>query len=413
MTVSRRPPATDADLQRAVNLYEVVGSISGGARQMGVAHQTFSGWLKQAKAKGIKPGQATETEEHAQVIQGFRDRIRELELQLRTIRRDSLTAQTVRKTILDLKAQPPKPPKWTIDKKSLGQTGVPLTVWSDWHWGEVVDPAQVNGINEYNLEIGHQRARRLVDRVVNLCKNHMVNPDYPGIVVCLGGDMLSGDIHAELSATNELPTMPVFLDLFEVLAWALETLADEFGRVFVPVVPGNHSRLSAKPIYKGRNYSNWDWLLGCFLERHFVRDDRIKVMVPEGTDAHFEVVGHRFLLSHGDSLGARGGDGIIGAVGPIIRGDVKTRGQSEAMGLAYDTLLIGHWHQSIPMPRVVVNGCLVGYNEYAQLALRARPEPPTQSLMFIHPQYGPTAYWPIYLEDPRPKAKAQWVSWPE
>ena len=32
-----------------------------------------------------------------------------------------------------------------------------------------------------------------------------------------------------------------------------------------------------------------------------------------------------FLLTHGDSMGARGGDGIIGAIGPIIRGEKRVR----------------------------------------------------------------------------------------
>ena len=35
--------------------------------------------------------------------------------------------------------------------------------------------------------------------------------DYPGIVVLLRGDMISGNIHEELQATNQLNTMPTVL----------------------------------------------------------------------------------------------------------------------------------------------------------------------------------------------------------
>jgi hypothetical protein len=38
-------------------------------------------------------------------------------------------------------------------------------------------------------------------------------------------------------------------------------------------------------------------------------------------DVHYRVYGVRFLLNHGDMLGVKGGDGIIGAIGPIMRGE--------------------------------------------------------------------------------------------
>jgi hypothetical protein len=50
--------------------------------------------------------------------------------------------------------------------------------------------------------------------------------------------MVSGDIHAELQATNEIEIMPTVVDLIGVLAWCIRTLADEFGQVFVPCVRG-------------------------------------------------------------------------------------------------------------------------------------------------------------------------------
>ena len=87
-----------------------------------------------------------------------------------------------------------------------------MCLWSDWHWGEVVDPKQIHNANMYNIQIAQDRAKRLVDRTILLCK-HYVNSDYPGIVVLMAGDMLSGDIHEELTMTNELTTMQALLDL--------------------------------------------------------------------------------------------------------------------------------------------------------------------------------------------------------
>jgi len=138
--------------------------------------------------------------------------------------------------------------------------------------------------------------------------------------------------------------------------------------------------------------------------------------VPNEVDAHFAIYGHRFMLTHGDTLGVKGGDGIIGALGPIARGAIKV-GRSEAQcGRDFDTLLIGHYHTYIPrgdaVP-VLANGSLIGYNEYARLLLRAGPTRPTQALAFIHPKRGITAQWPIYLDgaERRKPGSTAWCSW--
>lgn len=162
---------------------------------------------------------------------------------------------------------------------------------------------------------------------------------------------------------------------------------------------------------KGRVYTNYDWSIYCTLERDFRKDNRIRFFVPSESDAHFTLFGHRFLLTHGDSLGTKGGDGIIGALGPIMRGALKV-GRSEAqIGREFDTLLIGHWHQYIALPGLVVNGSLKGYDEFTRLALRAPYARPTQALLFAHPEHGITAQWPIYLEGQTVQSTKTWTSW--
>ena len=60
-------------------------------------------------------------------------------------------------------------------------------------------------------------------------------------------------------ATNEREIMPTLLDVHGLLIWCIETLAKEFGRVFVPCVTGNHGRNTHKIRAKGRNFTNFDW----------------------------------------------------------------------------------------------------------------------------------------------------------
>ena len=286
---------------------------------------------------------------------------------------------------------------------------LPILFASDWHWGEVVDGAQVGGVNQYNLELAQQRARTMVERACHLCFSHLANPKYPGIVFALGGDMVSGDIHEELTATNEREIMPVVLDLYGTLTWCIETLKDRFGRVFVPCVSGNHGRNTHKIRAKGRNFTSFDWLVYCFLAKHFEKDDKVEFLIPDGPDAYYRVGNHRYLLTHGDQF--RGGDGLIGPLGPITRGDHKKRARNSQLDLDYQTMLMGHFHQLMQLPRLIVNGSLKGYDEFAY-SNNFTFEPPQQALWLTHFERGITFSFPVQVEAPKPASKpAPWVSW--
>jgi hypothetical protein len=267
----------------------------------------------------------------------------------------------------------------------------------------------VNNVNEYTVAIARERLRYCIETAVHLCRILDRDMRYPGIVVPLGGDMVSGAIHEELRASNEIPTMPVVLDLVDNLVPAIRTLADVFGAVFLPCVSGNHGRDTLKIYAKGRNHTSFDWLLYQFLARTFQHDKRVTFYVPEGSDAYYRVFDHKYLLTHGDQF--RGGDGMIGALGPILRGDHKKRSRNAQVEMDYDTMVIGQWHQRIQLTRVIVNSCLKGYDEYA-FTNNFPFEQPSQNLWITNPRYGITYDMPVYV-DPRHKPRStEWVSVP-
>jgi hypothetical protein len=337
------------------------------------------------------------------------------EKQIRQIFKDNDAAEKIRTEIYGLKALTPDPPKWILSPAGHGPTGVPVTIWSDFHWGEKVDPTQVGGVNKFNRSVARGRLQHLVNSTVDLTLHHMVRPNYPGIVVCLGGDMITGTIHEDLARTNDGPVQLSLLEIQEQLTTALRIMADKFGKVFVPCVVGNHGRETIKPRTNDIVYTSYEWNLYCQLELAFRDDPRVQFFIPNETDAYFTVLGHRFLLTHGDRIGAKGGDGIIGAIGPIARGATKV-GRAEAqIGRDFDTLIIGHYHTYIPrgdaMP-VLANGSLIGYNTYARLMLRVPFSRPTQALAFINKKYGFTAQWAIYLDKMNKSANtADWIRW--
>jgi predicted phosphodiesterase len=330
-----------------------------------------------------------------------------LERELRQTKADQINAETVRREIHKLGEVDPEPPKWLLKDHKTHSSGVPVIPLSDWHWGEVVDPNQVGGMNIFNRSIAKQRVRMLADYIIDLCFNHMTNPIYEGAVIPILGDMITGIIHDELRETNEGPVQVSCLEVEEYLIALLLILAEKFGRLYVVCVPGNHGRNTIKPRIKNRVYESYEWNIYQHIERFFRRDPRVKVYVPNDVDAHITVAGHRIMVTHGDLLGVKGGDGIIGALGPIARGAMKVGNSEARIGNDFDTLMIGHYH--IYMPRgdatpVWVNPCLVGYNEYAHKGLRVPFSRPAQSLAFVHQRRGFTAQWPIYLDPGSPQA---------
>jgi hypothetical protein len=317
----------------------------------------------------------------------------------------------VRTLILCLSETTPTPPEWLLKPRSTKEldTGVPTLMCSDWHWAEVIEPECIGGVNKYNLEIAKKRVRTLIDGTISLLFDHMAIPTYPGIVLALGGDMVSGDIHDELAATNDVPLIPAVLDLLDTLIWVITTLADKFGAVFVPCVTGNHGRNTEKIRNKGRHHTSFDWMLYCLLERHFINDPRVTFHIPEGPDAYYRIYGRRYLLTHGDQF--RGGDGVIGCLGPIIRGDHRKRSRNGQIDMAYDTMILGHWHQLIQMQRLIVNGSLCGYNEYAYNN-NFGFEIPKQALWITHPTRGITFSMPVHVEEEVTDEASSWVSVP-
>lgn len=395
---------TDAEKQEALAALEKCGgNKSRAAELLGLPRATFQARLAAAQRATPEPVSGV-----PEVLE-LRDRIRTLEATIASHQRETLDDHYVKQKIIGLAEMKPRIPAWLLASGAAhGTTGIPTLMLSDLHWGEVVDPDQIGGVNEYNLEIASARLRRVVETAIELLFEHMAAPSYPGIVLILGGDMVTGDIHEELTATNDKEIMPTVLDLWGALAWVIETLANKFGRVFVPAVTGNHGRNTHKIRAKGRAFTSFDWLLYQFLAKRFEADKRVSFFIPSGPDALYSVYGHKYLLTHGDQF--RGGDGMIGALGPIIRGDHKKRSRNGQIGMEYDTLVIGHWHQLIQMQRLIVNGSLVGYGEYAY-AGNFGFEAPKQALWITHPTHGITFSMPVHAEPKQLDIEQDWVSW--
>lgn len=333
----------------------------------------------------------------------------QLKAQIRELTRENYSTTKLRELIHSLDTANIKPPRWLNDTKTPGLLGTPTLFLSDLHWGEAVFKNQVNGCNEYGMSVAQRRLERVFASTNTLLRDYLKGA-YDGIVVALGGDIVSGNIHEELRETNEQQIFAIVLDALEHLTAGIRMMADEFGKVFVPCVVGNHGRIDRKPRAKGAVRDNYEWILYQFLAREFANDDRVTVAVSESLDYIYKVQGLTYLLTHGDQF--RGGTGITGPMVPWALGDHRKRKRQDAIKQPYDVMIFGHWHQLFwGNGGFLCNGSLKGYDEYSYRS-NFPYQAPMQALWITHQEKGITFQMPVLAEETVEPEEMSWVSLP-
>lgn len=395
-------PITREQAQAAVDAYAESGhSPTKAARMLGVSERLVRYRVKAAEEQfGIVTASAgSDRLDHQKTHQI--DRLSELVTQLRkendTLRHEAMTASKITRLIHDCDYRPTVP-KWKLDATSRHNTGVPTLFLSDIHFDEVVDPAQIGRVNAYNREIATRRLHAFFTNGTAIWKQHITRGSFDYVVLLLGGDLLSGNIHEELRETNERPIALSIMGLIDVLIPGIDLLVKEFGKVFVPCVVGNHGRLDKKPRMKNRAYDSFEFFVYHFLARHYQGDERVTFQIADGPDLPFSIYQTRYVLTHGDQ--ARGGSGIAGALSPLMLMDHRKRKRAMATAQDYEYLVMGHWHQLMMVKGMIVNGSVKGYDEYAA-ASNFDFEIPQQASWLTHHERGITARWPIALDPPR------------
>jgi len=290
------------------------------------------------------------------------------------------------------------PPKWLRTPRAKGGRKAIVTLQlTDTHFDEVVRPEQVAFINAYDRKIGEQRLQRWVEKSIVLARDYMAGIDIEGVVLFATGDILSGDIHAELKESNVDTLYASAVHWTEQLIAAISALAEEFGKLHIGAVVGNHGRNSRKPVYKKRAQSNIEWLMWRLLGRHLADDKRITFPVSDAVDLTIPVYDTNYLITHGDEF--RGGTGISGAMAPLMLGQHRTTVRQMATDSPMDYLVVGHFHQYRPPSQgLVMGGSLKGYDEFA-FGKRLRPEPAQQAFWITSPEHGPTISAPVLVQD--------------
>lgn len=282
-----------------------------------------------------------------------------------------------------------------LQKVVPGTMGVPTLFISDVHYAETVDPAQINNMNTYDLAIADKRLATLFSNAQKMVGGY-VKTDSTGMVVALGGDMLSGNIHDELRESNAVPIIEAARLLALRLSEGIHELAGQFKTVQVPCVVGNHGRMSHKPAAKGAVDNNFDKLVYLFMAEMLRKDTNVSMFISDSLDLDFRIFNTRYKLTHGDQFKSAGG---VGGIYPsLIKGVNRKQERASRLGQTFDFLMMGHFHQLGFVENMIVNGSVKGYDEYA-FRMNLPLERAQQALWITHPEEGMTIKAPVFCDE--------------
>ena len=287
-----------------------------------------------------------------------------------------------------------KPAKPIKSKPSKGQKphATAIVIFSDWHVGETVNPATVNGLNEYNPEIAKRRSEAVTQRALLLIDDARNLATVDTVVVALLGDFITGYIHEELQQTNSLSPINEVKYAAQLLESSMRTIIDQSGAKKIQVVTcvGNHGRTTKKTQHANRNDTSYETLLYASVEQA-TRDPRVQWDGGNGYVTLARIGNHRIRFTHGDSIKYKGGVGGMSI--PVIK-QLHNRNASP-LPAEYD--FFGHLHQWTPGTNWLCNGSLIGYSSYA-IDLGCPYQEPLQSFALLDHERGMTRVMKLFCD---------------
>lgn len=269
---------------------------------------------------------------------------------------------------------------------------VPVIVASDWHIEEMVSRAATNGHNEYNLEIAEDSVKQFFNNAIYLVNRlAKLDSEVNTVVLAVLGDIINGVLRDEDLENNQVTPIEAMTLARSFLYSGIKKLAKETGcTVKVICCVGNHGRLTEKIHYSNQVKQSLEFLMYKTLERDFQDHEKVDFHVPESAYTVQKIFNMRVRFQHGHCFKYHGGIGGLGV--PVLRKIAQLNTIEQA-----DLDVIGHFHSSQTIGKVIVNGSLVGSNGYS-MSLGLPHEPPQQTFFLIDSKYGRSVVTPIFID---------------
>ena len=218
---------------------------------------------------------------------------------------------------------------------------------SDLHYGIKVD----NQFNYYDTEVAEDRLKQLTNKTIQYCKKH----DISHLNIELLGDMVSGTIHTGVRVQQEEDIIQQIIDCAELLSNMVNDLAEHVENVTVYSVYGNHGRTESNK-HDAINRENYERLIYYFMKN---RVKGVRFIDSQGEDfIKYYDFGKTFVISHGDK----------------DKQTTSIETYSKMLGEQVGEVHLGHFHEFKEIGNVIVNGSIVGSDDYA-VSIRKHSKP--------------------------------------
>lgn len=304
---------------------------------------------------------------------------------------------------------PPAKPK---QKQGSGSSSTLVFHLADLHFGEIVDPAVINGVNEYNPVVAAGRVEYTVDVIRELVND---NPNgYDEIVIVVGGDTIGGSIHPE-SAVYYASAMRQALDVSVMLSQAVRELAGMFKKVRILGLVGNHPRTSNRmPTGKNRVETSYELIIYEFMATLLSKAKNVSFDVTKGYTLTANIYDERWAFSHGDATKGGGGQLGIPAYGLKRQHDAAREWsivQAELTNQALGNTIVKHtryyhfhtyFEWQAGSADIMLSPSPKGVDPFVKDVL-GKYSPPMFVLEEVHPKHGKTKTIRVDLTNVSPK----------
>lgn len=264
---------------------------------------------------------------------------------------------------------------------------------SDTHFGKIILPATVNGLNEHNPDIAKKRMDKLAENLLTLVNKERSDVKIENLVLGLGGDFMENSmLHDHSQMATAFSQMEELLFSRELLHKFIKTVAEngKFKKILIPCVRGNHSRTTKKMNSTIDYRTNFEALLYNLLKQDF-SDSMFEWYAPDSDICEFRVYDKKIRSLHGWQV--KSGGGIGGLTIPLNKYILRMDQISKC-----DYNLMHHYHSlSYPTANCTLNGSLCGYDTFA-MQIGATFQKPMQSFQLLDKNRGFTIKAPIFCD---------------
>lgn len=283
-------------------------------------------------------------------------------------------------------------PNYTEIKESTNiSEATAVVLASDWHIEEIVDPAVVNYLNEYNPSIAETRARNFFKNSLRLTDIMAKDVKLENIIIALLWDFISWYIHPELVENNSMSPTQALIKFQDIMvSWINYILDNSKYKLTLICKFWNHWRSTDKYMVSTWYKNSYEWLIYHILADRFKNNERVNFIIENWYHTYFKIYDYTLRFHHWE--GIRFGWWVWGLTIPLNKAISQWNKAKKA-----DLDCLWHWHQTLNTKDACVNWSLIWYWPYS-INIKSEFEKPQQTFFLIDKNYGRTITAPILLD---------------